>query len=146
SATTVALSPDGTTLAMTMGDGQVRFMDVASGKEQGNLKPEKGVNGLSFAPDGKSLYIGGSDQVVRQYDVPAGKEQKKFGKAPEQPANGVVIRGGFGGDVAVSPDGKLVASFGSEVVNNRPIPHIKVWDTANGAEVATIKPEARFGA
>jgi hypothetical protein len=67
----IAFSPDGSTLATGCrrtikkdGDvyelgGEIRFWDVASGKEKQTLRGKIGaISGLAFAPDGKTLAVG----------------------------------------------------------------------------------------
>ena len=65
----VAFHPDGKTLAAGYGryygqedaTGDIRFFDVATGKETGEKLPGPvgGVNGLSFSPDGRRLAVAG---------------------------------------------------------------------------------------
>lgn len=68
---TVALSPDGTTLATGARDGTVRLWDTRHHRFLGT--PMRGHSGpvrsLAFSPDGTQLASGGSDRTARRWNV-----------------------------------------------------------------------------
>jgi RNA polymerase sigma factor (sigma-70 family) len=82
----VAVSPDGKTLAVSIGIGEVqkeggsnevRTYTAPDWKEKRRWRTHAGSfpqrNGVAFAPDGKRIATGGADQKARQWDL-EGKE------------------------------------------------------------------------
>ena len=83
----LAVSPDGTTLAVAIGVGQtakeadhteVRVYLGPNWKERKRWNAHEGKFpwrcSVAFAPDGKTIATGGADQMVRRWDVNTGKE------------------------------------------------------------------------
>jgi RNA polymerase sigma factor (sigma-70 family) len=124
-----ALSPNGKTVGWADGCGNVHIVEAATGKElhclpeespKDNLLPP--LDGLSsgqmrsrfaFAPNGQTLITQtvGSEAIV-VWDLESGKELRRLGKRlppPTWPAGtGILVLPGL----AVSPDGKTLASAG----------------------------------
>ncbi|HEY6795642.1 MAG TPA: hypothetical protein VI248_13270 [Kineosporiaceae bacterium] len=74
-ATTLAVSPDGATVAQGFLDGTIRLRDLASGRTQRTLH-EWAVTGhpstprsLNFTPDGRALLSGSEDAIVRRWNL-----------------------------------------------------------------------------
>jgi serine/threonine protein kinase/dipeptidyl aminopeptidase/acylaminoacyl peptidase len=115
--TSVAFSPDGTTLASGSYDNTIRRWDAATGKPLG--EPLRGhedwVTSVAFSPDGTTLASGSDDKTIRLWDAASGKPL------------GEPLRGHEGdvASVAFSPDGTTLAS-GSEDMT------IRLWDAATG--------------
>jgi WD40 repeat protein len=67
---TVALSPDGTTIAFSTSD-TVQLRDLVTGQQIGNsIDPGDGaIYNLAFSPDGKTLATGAADGTVRLWNV-----------------------------------------------------------------------------
>jgi WD40 repeat protein len=62
----LALSPEGTTLAVGRGDGSVRLWDTATWTERASCDGQKSFTfWLEYAPDGQTLASGGSDGTVQ---------------------------------------------------------------------------------
>jgi WD40 repeat protein len=120
-ANSVAFSPDGKVLAAGSQIGSagiVYLWDAATGKALGSILQNDGpwiVEGVTVSPDNQTLAWAGWDRTVKLRDV-AGRQKP-------------TVLGGYSYavfSVAFSPDGKVLASGGSE---------IKLWNVATGKEV-----------
>ena len=114
----VVFSPHGRLLATGgRGDFAAGIWDVASGQMVSRLKgkaEEYAPHRLTFSADGKSLLVpAGGANGVEVFDIETGQLQKCL-----------VAGGGSHGDMAVSPDGRLLTSAGSAA--------IKLWELPEG--------------
>jgi len=154
----LAVSPDGKTVASASLNAPVILWNLASGKEIRRLEC-KGIRwSLSFSPDGKLLAsASGDEKTVRIWETASGKE---LGPLPHPSCSvafspdGKVFAAGMhptikiwdvnawkelrslqGGAfcMAFSPDGRLLAA-GSQIA-----PKIDLWDVATGKRVGEIK-------
>jgi hypothetical protein len=118
----VRFSPDGKTLAAAgyeTGQGNAIYLyDVAAGKELPSLPghPSGGVRRLVFTADGNQLLSAGFDGAVRVWDMATRKEVRC-----------IKIEGGTVYSLALSPDGKTIATAGRDGLH--------LWELATGAEL-----------
>src|SRR5207247_444839 len=114
-----AFTPDGTLLATTGRDREVRLFDVARGAEVGVLDEHRApVTALAFAPDGKTLATASRDQTVRLWDV-AGRRVR------------TVLPDTSGHPLSFTADGKSLAIG----VNLAGVPNaVRLFDVALGKE------------
>jgi WD40 repeat protein len=118
SVTSVAVSPDGKTLATINSDkhrmnsqNSIKLWQLATGEELPVAIPghSDGTISVAFSPDGKVLATGGlNDASVMFWDVSTGKELKNYRAGTGYEGIG---RPGTVHTVKFSPDGKLVALF-----------------------------------
>ena len=114
----LALSPDGMSLATGDASGIIVVHDVSSG--QTVTRPLLGhqnrqVQSVAFSPDGTLLASAGSDGTLRLWNVASGTQI------------GPPLTGHSGSvqSVVFSPDGKMLVSGGSDKT-------IRLWDVASG--------------
>ncbi|MEU2077308.1 TIR domain-containing protein [Streptomyces sp. NPDC013489] len=129
----VALSPDGTLLAVAEARGagwerraQVEVFETANGRRvtvlagQGIPSPRIVPTALMFSPDGRRLYLGEENGwSVYTWHTDSWRPGHRFG--PDMDVGKVEA-------VAVSPDGSLIAVGGGQQM-------VQVWDTATGKPV-----------
>ena len=116
----LALSPDGNTLATGSYDQKIKLWDVATGKEIRTLSGHNGcVYQLSFRPDGKILASASADRTVKLWDIASGERRETFSQSFKEVYA-----------VAFSPDGQRVVAGGGD---NR----IRVWEISPSAAETT---------
>ena len=133
--TSVAFSPDGTTLASGSSDRTynywigspsndytVKFWDVGTGAKKAALEGHAyGVWSVSFSSDGTTLASGSRDKTVQLWDVATRTNIATLKGHTEAVTS-----------VAFSPDGTLLASGSSDDT-------VKLWDVATGTNIATLE-------
>ncbi|MBI1830524.1 MAG: WD40 repeat domain-containing protein [Planctomycetes bacterium] len=148
----LALSPDGTTLALAERAGNIRLWHVADRKDLRvfpiGVWAGSYISTLAFSPDGKTLAVAGSGRL-EVWDIETGKLRMTF-KNQVKAIVARVVRGDDGvlrevrepimraDDVmsaSFSKDGKTLFSCGKENV-------IKVWDSATGMEKTKLTGQA----
>ncbi|HEX3147911.1 MAG TPA: PQQ-binding-like beta-propeller repeat protein [Gemmataceae bacterium] len=118
----LAISPDGKTLASASFDRTVRFWDIATGKERHRgIGHTEGIAFLTYSPDGTTVASGGYDKTVRIWDSANGKQSHLF------EGSAAMILG-----LAFSPDAQTVASCGGE-------PIIRLWSLKTGKAEGTLE-------
>jgi RNA polymerase sigma factor (sigma-70 family) len=129
----VYFSPDGKLLATLAPEGVVELWDVAKGEQRSSWTAHKGSVGAAvFLPDSRTLVTGGGDRQLRFWDVASGEQKREVlaETGQPQPYPTVAI-------LAVSPDGKLLASVNGEG-DTRSDNRIRLWETATGKEVPSV--------
>ncbi len=115
-----AFSADGSLLAGVAQPGAIVW-DVASRKVLRQF-PEGRCMATAFAPDGRTLACWGFGNEIRLWDVATGKQKH------ERPGHAQFAR-----TLAVSPDGKIVASGALHD------PRLHLWDAATGRLLQRLK-------
>jgi WD40 repeat protein len=116
----LALSPDGRTLAVALGDLSIRLCDPNTGRELGALpKDNDRISQMVFSEDGSLLATGTGRKSVRIWDV-----------ATRRLMHQATFAGNVG-KVAFSSDGKLIAC-GTGNGNS-------LWNLAQGKEFRQLK-------
>src|SRR5262249_28173902 len=72
--TSLALSPDGKTLASVSKDRTIRLREISAIEKSRRIETPSPVNGIAFAPDGKTLASAHADGRIRIWDVSTGKD------------------------------------------------------------------------
>lgn len=121
----IAISPDGTLVAVGCHDGSIHQWDLATGKPGPAIQGHRGiVSGLAFMADGQTLISASHDKTVTHWDVNTGNAKKTF------PGHQVAIW-----SLSRASAGNRVATAGPYDERQLPVSgEIKVWDLALGAE------------
>jgi WD40 repeat protein len=160
----VAFTPDGQTVVRGGWDA-VQFLDAGSGKEARRFPAhQKGVLRLELARTGKTLATSGNDSRLCLWDLATGRLLHDFGApqrtivyrlalSPDATILASVQDGSIrlwdtktgkltrefpeqsGGDIAFSPDGKLLASASRVTENGRGVGVIRLRQVATGKEL-----------
>ncbi len=116
-----SFSPDGMRLASVTSaadSSAIRLWDVANAELAKVLGgPNPGMWGVAYSPDGRTVACGGWDRAVHLFDVASGEEERAIPNVVSK-----YLRA-----LAISPDGKLIATGGSGPT--------RLWDAATGQEV-----------
>jgi WD40 repeat protein len=114
----VAITPDGKTLACGIGYEAVKLWDAATGRERLSIQAHRArVWGLAISPDGTLLASGAWDGTIKFWDLLTGKERASF------PAHKDRVYA-----LAFTPDGKTLVSGGGIQFKRG---EVKLWDLSS---------------
>jgi WD40 repeat protein len=128
----VAISPDGSMVAVGSNGGSTYLWDVAGGKPNSNPTTSlhdpggKNVYGVAFSPDGSLLAAGDTDGSTYLWNVATGQLTATF----KDPGSQGLY------DIAFSPNGSLVAV--SDVSSSTSDGVVYLWSVATGKLVSTL--------
>ena len=120
----VAISPDGTTVASGGPDGTLSLWDIATGNSKFHFLGHSGeILGLAFSPNSRLLAScgGNNDKTICLWDTNTAELKNTFIGHTEDVLS-----------VAFSPDGKTLASGAYDDLG------VKLWDVATGELIATF--------
>ncbi len=121
-------SPDGQSIAVAIEDLRVSLWDVESGqmlKILERFETAAPVYSIRFGADNRSL-IWVSRGRVQLMDIASGRLGAEFRHED------------FVSGVALSPDGRTLATAAAGTVGNEYLPFVRLWDAASGKEIGTI--------
>lgn len=117
----VAISPDGQTLAIGDWNNFIRVWDLNSNSPIRTLSGHsEQVRTLAFTPDGQTLISGSMDQTIKVWRLSTGELLRTL-EGHEYPVS----------SVAISPNGNLLASGSGDDT-------IKIWDLNTGELIETL--------
>ncbi len=126
----VAISPDGQTLASGTRDNTIKLWQLSTGRELRTLKGHSGwwsvgVFSVAISPDGQTLASGSTDKTIKLWQVSTGREISTLTGHTRAISS-----------VAFSPDGQTLASGSTDKT-------IKLWQVSTGREISTLTGHTR---
>ena len=121
SVNTIAISPDGYTLASGSDDKKIKLWDLNTKKILASLSGHsQTVKSVAFSPDGKILATASDDKTIKLWQI------EKLEEICTLLEHSHAVK-----SVAFSPDGQILASGSWDKT-------IKLWDVNTGTEICTI--------
>ena len=134
-AETLAFTPDGKTLAVRLGTGQVQLLNAATGAVRATLGPAGQStdfnSALAISPDGKAIAIG----VTPRSDA-SSSTVEEISVATGEVAASVRLSDFYAYSVAFSPDGKTLAIAGGR--------QLVFWNLVTHTTIAVSTDKANF--
>ncbi|MEH2181504.1 serine/threonine-protein kinase [Nostoc sp.] len=117
----VAISPDGKTLASGSSDKTIKLWNLATGEQIRTLTGHSySVNSLAISPDGKTLASGSYDYPIKLWNLVTGEQIRTLTGHSDSV-----------GSVAISPDGNILASGSFDKT-------IKLWNLETGEQIRNL--------
>jgi WD40 repeat protein len=121
----VAVSPDGKTLASAGDDKSVNLWNTIDWSKKMPLKHPYAVSSLDFSPDGKMLAAATCGSVDEDNTCDEGEVRLWYTETIERPPKLLTGHAGWVNTVAFSPNGKTLATGGADG-------QVLLWDVATG--------------
>jgi len=122
---TIALSPNGKTIASGSSSGMVKLWDIETKKVTAKRsRHTEGVSSVRWSVDGMRVASGSIDGTVRVWEMESGETVL----GPIKTGNPCVLA------VAYSPDSSNMATGGNNV--------IEIWDTTTGERLSTLEQDS----
>src|ERR1051326_5009434 len=121
----LAIAPDGRTLAWAGRDKHVRIQDLATGREVHRIAGHEFTECFAFSSDGKMLASGGAREIrVRLWDTSTGRELRSLNHPRTTFTYGTTY-------LAFAPHGKTLVAFSPTNSGNGP-GELRFWDIESG--------------
>ncbi|WP_138506456.1 serine/threonine-protein kinase [Nostoc sp. PA-18-2419] len=117
----VAISPDGKTIASSGDDRKIKLWNLATGKQISSLNTYSGqVNIVVISPDGKTLVSGSDDSTIKVWNLATGRQIRTLsGHSDSVHA------------LAIAADSQTLVSGSDDNT-------IKIWDLVTGEQIKTL--------
>jgi RNA polymerase sigma factor (sigma-70 family) len=106
----LSFAPDGKTLASSSSESAFHFWDVATGKPlHETTGHQERLTAVAYSPDGRTIITGAWERTLRVWDAATGVERTRLVVGTDAEEGRLPFRVGAVGQLALSPDGKLLA-------------------------------------
>jgi len=123
----VAISPDGRTLASGSSDNTIKIWNLATGELIRTLSGHSNsVRSVAISPDGRTLSSGSRDKTIKIWNLATGELIRTLSSHSDR------VR-----SVAISPDGRTLASGSDDKT-------IKIWNIATGELIRTLSGHSHW--
>ncbi|MBL0173937.1 MAG: caspase family protein [Ignavibacteria bacterium] len=125
--TSLALSPDNTTLAVGDMNGHLTFWDTRNGTLRRDVAAHGSyITNVSFTPDGRHVVTAGRNDSIVVWDASSGGALRR-----------IAAQSLWVNDIAISRDGGRLASAGQNGA-------VKLWNLQSGALIGVLGTHSRF--